>query len=254
MVGGPGSKVQEPWTRTLGLWTIGPEPWTLDPRTTVDVVNPVVSVHGRVLVERVSDPIGMLVGFHGYAQLAEDMFEQLHQIPGADRWTRVSIQALHPFYTRGDSKVVASWMTRQDRDLAIADNIEYVQTAMNALRRDRMEHTGFSPCVFVGFSQGAAMAYRAALRASLPAAGIVALAGDIPPDVKSDSSRPWPPVLVGVGDREEWYAGEKLESDVAFLRAHDVRHDLVRFTGGHEWTDEFRSAVAQFLRRVSVGD
>ncbi len=210
----------------------------------MDVVNPVVSVHGRVLVERSSDPIGLLVGFHGYAQLAEDMLEQLNQIPGADRWTRMSIQALHPFYTRGDSKVVASWMTRQDRDLAIADNIAYVQTALK----------GFSPCVFVGFSQGAAMAYRGALRRSSPAAGIVALAGDIPPDVKQDSSLTWPPVLIGVGDHEEWYAGEKLESDVAFLRAHGVRHDLVRFTGGHEWTDEFRSAVAQFLKRVSVGD
>ncbi len=218
----------------------------------MDVLNPVTSVHGRVLIDRATDPIGVLVGFHGYAQVAEDMLEQLSLIPGADRWTRVSIQALHPFYTRGDSKVVASWMTRQDRELAIADNIAYVDNACTSAR-DATEHKGFSPCVLVGFSQGAAMAYRAALRTSVRAAGIVALAGDIPPDVKDDSPVAWPPVLIGVGDREEWYAGDKLESDLSYLRERGIRHDLVRFSGGHEWTDEFRSSVGLFLARVSGG-
>jgi predicted esterase len=217
------------------------------------ILNPVASVHGRVLVDRATDPIGVLVGFHGYAQVAEDMLEQLGMIPGAERWTRVSIQALHPFYTRGDSKVVASWMTRQDRELAIADNIAYVESACTS-ELVHMEHKGFSPCVFVGFSQGAAMAYRAALRTSVRGAGIVALAGDIPPDVKDVPSVAWPPVLIGVGDREEWYAGDKLESDLAYLREWSVRHDLVKFSGGHEWTDAFRSAVGEFLLRVSGAD
>lgn len=214
------------------------------------VLNPVVSVHGRVLVEKASDPVGVLVGFHGYAQVAEDMFEQLSLIPGADRWTRVSIQALHPFYTRGDSKVVASWMTRQDRELAIADNIAYVDSVCRSApvhACTRADH----PVVFVGFSQGAAMAYRTALRTSVRAAGIVALAGDIPPDVKDVPSSGWPPLLIGVGDREEWYAGDKLESDLAYLREQGIRHDLARFSGGHEWTDEFRSSVGVFLSRVS---
>ncbi|MBM3751837.1 MAG: phospholipase [Acidimicrobiia bacterium] len=218
----------------------------------MEVFNPITSVHGRVLVERTSDPTGVLVGFHGYAQLAEDMLEQLNLIPGADRWTRVSIQALHPFYTRGDSRVVASWMTRQDRELAIADNIGYVESVCTGAPV-HMEHKGFSPCVFVGFSQGAAMAYRAALRTSVRAAGIIALAGDIPPDVKDVLSTAWPPVLIGVGDREEWYAGDKLESDLTWLRERGIRHDLVRFSGGHEWTDEFRAAAGLFLLRVSGG-
>ena len=218
----------------------------------MEVFNPITSVHGRVLVERTSDPTGVLVGFHGYAQLAEDMLEQLNLIPGADRWTRVSIQALHPFYTRGDSRVVASWMTRQDRELAIADNIGYVESVCTGAPV-HMEHKGFSPCVFVGFSQGAAMAYRAALRTSVRAAGIIALAGDIPPDVKDVLSTSWPPVLIGVGDREEWYAGDKLESDLTWLRERGIRHDLVRFSGGHEWTDEFRAAAGLFLLRVSGG-
>ncbi len=170
---------------------------------------------------------------------------ELQQIPGADRWTKVSIQALHPFYIRGDSKVVANWMTRQDRDLAIADNIAYVRSAMeHAL----MEH---APLVMVGFSQGAAMAYRAALHSAQPVAGIVALGGDIPPELKDDESLTWPRVLIGVGDREEWYAGEKLENDLTFLKARSIPHQVVRFDGGHEWTDEFRAAVGAFIATQS---
>lgn len=221
----------------------------------METINPPATVHGRVLVEAVTGPVGALVGFHGYAQTAEDMMAELRQIPGAEVWTRVSIQALHPFYIRGDSKVVANWMTRQDRDLAIADNIAYVQNVL--------EHAGLSPrvipgaeapglhLVMVGFSQGAAMAYRAALHSTHPAAGIVALGGDIPPELKEDASLTWPPVLVGVGDREEWYAGEKLDNDLAFLKSRGIQHQIARFDGGHEWTDEFRSVVGRFIASLA---
>ena len=42
------------------------------------------------------------------------------------------MQALHPFYTKTE-RIVASWMTRQDRELAIADNIRYVQAVIDAV-------------------------------------------------------------------------------------------------------------------------
>jgi predicted esterase len=222
------------------------------PNPLVEILNPSATVHGRVLVDRVSEPLGAIVGFHGYAQTAEDMLEELRRIPGADSWTRISIQALHPFYIRGDSRVVASWMTRQDRDLAIADNIAYVQgaVALACNAQPPSNPAAQLPSIYVGFSQGAAMAYRAALHSPVPAAGIIALAGDIPPELKSDESVTWPPVLIGVGDREEWYAGEKLNADVEFLQSKGIHHDVVRFPGGHEWTDEFRVSAGRMLTRV----
>lgn len=215
------------------------------------VLHPEATVHGRVLIEEASRPAGLLIGFHGYGQVAEDIHEQLTQIPGTGEWTKVSIQALNRFYTRGDGKVVANWMTRQDRELAIADNIAYVQNALDDATgtsdsAPRTSHPALRT-VFVGFSQGASMAYRAALHSRHGAAGIVALAGDIPPEVKDDQSRVWPKVLIGVGDGEEWYAGPKLDVDLEFLRARGVTHDVIRFPGGHEWTDQFRAAVGDWL-------
>src|SRR5262245_30774115 len=91
--------------------------------------------HGRVLVKEPSttdSPMRLLVGFHGYAQSAEDMLAELELIPGIETWTLVSVQGLHRFYARGQ-RVVSSWMTREDRELAIDDNIAYVNRALASL-------------------------------------------------------------------------------------------------------------------------
>src|SRR6476620_6719374 len=94
----------------------------------IETVSVPASVHGRVLVKRhpMSFPEVTVVGFHGYAQSAEDMMDVLQRLPGSDELKLVSVQALHRFYTRGDQKIVASWMTRQDREETIADNVAYV--------------------------------------------------------------------------------------------------------------------------------
>lgn len=219
------------------------------------------TVHGRVLIE----PDGgaalssrALVGFHGYAQTAADMMADLNRIPGADGWTRVSIQALNRFYIRGEEKVVSSWMTREDRDQAIADNIAYVDEALASVARSTQheapstQHIALSTLVFIGFSQGVAMAYRAALLGARPAAGIIALAGDIPPELKSaePTRQPWPKVLIGVGRLEQWYSREKVDADLAFLSDRGIEHSIVRFGGGHEWVEEFRIAAGEFIRKV----
>ena len=217
------------------------------------------TIHGRVLIEPDGDAAvssHVLVGFHGYAQTAGDIMQELNRIPGASEWTRVSIQALNRFYIRGDAQVVANWMTREDREQAIADNIAYVDSAFEHLSTRALEHgTGAREhqstraLVYIGFSQGAAMAYRAALSGARPAAGIIALAGDIPPELKTDAAtrHPWPKVLIGVGTKEQWYTGAKLDEDLAFLSARGIDHSVARFEGGHVWTDAFREAAGDFL-------
>ena len=83
--------------------------------------------HGRVIVRQstAASKAGLLVGFHGYAETAEIQIERLAALPGADAWTLLSVQALHCFYRGRSEEVVSSWMTRQDRDAAIADNVRY---------------------------------------------------------------------------------------------------------------------------------
>jgi predicted esterase len=213
----------------------------------VRVLNIETTTHGRVLIE---DPAGsfsglMIVGCHGYGQAADTMLEELRKIPGSDAWRLVSVQALHRFYTRNDQSVVANWMTRQDRDAAIADNIQYLDRAVEAARTDDVR-----AIVFLGFSQGASMAVRAAVCGRHRAAGLIMMGGDIPSDVREATSRPFPPTLIGVGSRDQWYAGERAEEDIKLLEDRGVRHQVVRFEGGHEFTQEFRVAAGRWVQTL----
>lgn len=203
------------------------------------------TVHGRYCLRPADGrPLGLLVGFHGYAQTAEIMAAELDRIEGTSAWLTISVQALHRFYTKtGD--IVASWMTSQDRELAIADNIAYVGRVLAEVRATRPEAVGL-PAVFVGFSQGTAMAYRAALTAGEAGVGVIALGGDIPPEIRATDRR-LPRVLIGRGSEEQWYTEAKLQTDVAWLKTTGTPHTVCAYAGGHVWTDEFRAAAARFL-------
>jgi predicted esterase len=208
-----------------------------------------ITIHGRYSVRLASsDPAGLLVGCHGYAQSAESFASDLEAIPGVERWLLVSVQGLHRFYARGGA-VVASWMTSQDRELMIADNTAYLRQVVGQVRAEQAAVLGTStPLVFLGFSQGVAMAFRAAADHPDDCAGIVALGADVPPDVRAATAS-LPPVLLGRGSTEEWYTEERMRSDVAWLRGIGTDLTLCEYAGGHEWTDAFRSAAAAFLTR-----
>jgi predicted esterase len=202
------------------------------------------TVHGRYLVRR-RGLDSLLIGFHGYAENAERHMAELERIPGIERWSVAAVQALHPFYNSRTNEVIANWMTRQDRDEAIADNIAYVERVLSGLAM------GVKRIVFAGFSQGSAMAYRAAdaTRDRYPVAGLVILAGDLPPDV-GDRAASLPPVLLGRGLTDDWYSEEKLKKDLKYLA---LVARPVLYEGGHVWTDDFRTAAGQFLDELRGG-
>lgn len=206
------------------------------------VHTPATIVHGRYFLrEPAGDPEGLLVGFHGYGEDARAHLEQLEKIPGAEAWILCAVQGLNRFYTRSQN-VVASWMTSQDRELAIDDNVRYVATVVAELKR---RFPGVRRLVYLGFSQGVAMAYRAAAGAGHAAEGLVVLAGDVPPELADRPLPAFPRTLIGRGRKEEWYSEEQLANDVALLEGKGVEVTVHSFDGGHEWTDGFRRAVAE---------
>jgi predicted esterase len=202
------------------------------------------TTHGRYAVDRPAGdgPFPLLVGFHGYKESAEHMLAELVRIRGERPWLLVSVQALNRFYDRDNSKVIAGWMTRQDRELAIADNIAYVASVVAAVRRD---HPTRDPLVYAGFSQGVAMAYRAAAFAA-PAAGVIVLAGDVPPDV-APLAAALPPVLIGRGTTDHWYTEAKAAADLAVLRAAGTPVSEHIFEGGHVWGPSFLTEAGALL-------
>jgi len=203
------------------------------------------TTHGRYLTIPAASGAAapLLVGFHGYAEDAETQMLRLRDIPGSERWHILSIQGLHRFYQRRTNQVVASWMTRQDRELAIADNMVYVDACIAA------ECPSPSPVVFAGFSQGVATAFRAAVQCA-HAAGVIAVGGDVPPEIDSARLKRLPDVLIARGESDEWYKAEQFVADQQRLRDSGVRVHAVTLNAGHEWSADLIAAAADFLRAL----
>ena len=198
--------------------------------------------HGRYLVDIPDHSRATLVGFHGYQENAAIHFEVLKQIATPRPIGLISVQGLHRFYTRANV-VVASWMTKEDRELAIADNVAYIASVLNAVADD----SGIvRPLIYVGFSQGVAMAYRAATLVQRPCDGLVLLAGDLPPDV-APLAGSLPPVFLGRGTADQWFDAAKASADLATLRRAGATVTEHVFEGGHVWAPEFSARAGTFV-------
>lgn len=223
-----------------------PPSLTKQPRTIA------VRTHGRYLIDVHPGAEATLVGFHGYQENAAIHLDVLRRIadsrsgetPGAKagKINLVSIQALNRFYTRANA-VVAGWMTSEDRDHAIADNIAYVGAVLAELAA---EGHLMRPMIYCGFSQGVAMAYRAAAFVPHPCDGVIALAGDVPPDVVPVAAG-LPVTLIGRGTSDAWYTEEKASADLAALRAAGVDVSQFVFEAGHVWDAAMIARASAFI-------
>jgi predicted esterase len=199
--------------------------------------------HGRVVIHDAETPSRrLLVMFHGYGLSADSALADARQISGIGAWRIAAVQGLHRFYSQGHQSVVASWMTKEDRDVTIADNVAYLDEVLKQVAAPD------DTIVFAGFSQGAAMAYRAAKLCARTAAGVIAVAGDVPPELFEPASRAWPPIFLAGGLQDPWFTPEKLDTDAARLTQSGATVEICRFAGKHEWTAELSEAAGAWLR------
>jgi predicted esterase len=205
-----------------------------------------ITVSGRYLVE-VPDgdgPFPLLAGFHGYGQKAEDSLALLGSIPTSSGWIRLSIEALHPFINvKGEPG--ASWMTRCDRELRIAENVRYVDSVIEQVMATLPVD---GRLVVHGFSQGAGMACRAALLGSHAVAGVMLLGGEIPPEF-NDLER-MRVVHLGRGDYDHFYPKKHFENDLRRLRDACIEPSQSIFQGGHAPSDDYFAAAGQFIAGI----
>ncbi|HXI12496.1 MAG TPA: phospholipase [Thermoanaerobaculia bacterium] len=200
---------------------------------------------GRYLVDdTATDSENLLVGFHGYGENADIQLEVMRRIPGSDRWILCSVQGLHWFYNLKNQRIAASWMTSQGREEAIRHNIDYVRRVMDQVRS---KHPAIRRIVYLGFSQGAAMAYRAAAHLPDRRSGVVVLGGDLPPDVAAGRPLELGAVLIGSGTLDQFYGEAKSTEDARRLTDAGVAVDLFQFDGGHEWSKQFLNRAGDWL-------
>jgi predicted esterase len=79
-------------------------------------------------------------------------------------------------------------------------------------------------------------------------AGVIAVGGDVPPELDSAALGRVRTALICHGVRDEWYTAEIFAKDVERLRAANVNVRPLDFEGGHEWSAGVTTAAAAFLR------
>lgn len=205
-----------------------------------------VTTHGRYLAvaPAIAGPVPILAGFHGYAEDAEMQLARLRTLPGSERCLIVSIQGLHSFYNRRTNEVVASWMTKQNREEAIADNIAYVTACLDSVAA---EWETAPVAVFAGFSQGVAMAFRAAANFADQVAGVIAVGGDVPPELAPEVLKKIPRVLIGRGSGDALYSETQFVTDESRLRESGANVHTLHCAGGHEWPADFGDPLGWLL-------
>jgi predicted esterase len=213
----------------------------------------VTPIHGRYLLRvpetEAHGPIRnapMIVGFHGYGESADAHLERLEAIPELAKWTIVSIQGLHVFYGKR-REVVASWMTLQQREEAIEDNLRYVRSVVT----EAIHQTGEPQAlVYVGYSQGVAMAWRAAILGARRIDGLAVFGGDVPPELGVRPLTQCPPVLIGRGKDDTSYTAAQFRADLDMLAGRFVAVEPYEVPGGHAWSDAVGHEVGAFVTRL----
>lgn len=97
----------------------------------------------------------LLIVLHGYGQLAEYFIRKFQVLE--DDFFIVAPEGMHRFYLKGSSgRVGASWMTKEERQLDIQTNMNWLNSLLAKLTTENT----YQKISLLGFSQGGATAAR----------------------------------------------------------------------------------------------
>lgn len=173
----------------------------------------------------------VIIACHGYAQLAEYFLKWFEEI-NTEETVIIAPEGLHRFYWKGfNGKVVASWMTKEDRENDIKDYCLFLDNVMDQLPLDDSIQ-----CIALGFSQGAATISRWAASTHHNINHLVLWAGVFPDDVSIEqiNFKFDTPIHVLFGDEDEFYQNSELEELRNYLSEKHLNFEFISFQGKHK--------------------
>jgi predicted esterase len=177
---------------------------------------------------------------HGYGQPAADFIREFEIIANRTR-VIVAPEALsrhylptEPGYHSGEARVGASWMTREDRQMEIADYVGYLDALYDEITT-KVNRQNVSVTV-LGFSQGGATADRWVSRGRSRVHRLVLwgafLASDA--DLNQAATIFGDVKLTIVYGTKDKYTNEQLVEDYqTLLKEKTIPFELITFDGGH---------------------
>ncbi|MFZ1686546.1 MAG: hypothetical protein WAU70_03935 [Flavobacteriales bacterium] len=170
---------------------------------------------------------------HGHGHLARfflNTFEGLEE----DRCI-VAPEALNRYYLDTTySRVGATWMTREDREHEITDQIGYLDELARLMRLECRNSTRLN---VLGFSQGVATLCRWAALGGTAIDRMVIWGGSMPPELEADVLRDrWASMRIDLvhGEQDPLVKADVLERSASLLRNAGLEFHTHAFHGGHE--------------------
>lgn len=168
---------------------------------------------------------------HGYGQLAR-FFLNAFETLDTDR-VIIAPEGLSRFYTDAShQRVGATWMTREDRELEIADHIAYLDALYATIRME----TGDVPLHVLGFSQGVATVARWLVHGRTKSKHVVLWGGALPPELTSAQlSAAWGGGVVDLvhGTRDQLVPETTFRANEELLMRSGLTVRTHLFPGGH---------------------
>lgn len=189
------------------------------------------------------NPVKVWVVLHGYGYLGSVFINHFASLVKDDTLI-IAPEGLSRFYAKGlGGDVVASWMTREDRNADIADNVTYLDTILAEV----IQPLGTIELNGLGFSQGVATICRWATLGMPKFNQLVLCSGDIPNDlVPADFAAVSQHTNIHViyGTEDPLIPAGYTEKLMEMLNGWGVRHQSKTFVGKHELNNEI---LAEFI-------
>jgi predicted esterase len=171
---------------------------------------------------------------HGYGQLASYFLRNFATLTTNGACLIVAPEALSRFYL-GDNqwqRVGASWMTKEDREDEIEDQVAYLNAVYEVVKKQTNTAAHVQLVVF-GFSQGTATAWRWIERAKMYPQHVVVWAGSIPPETAHFQTLQNTTVWTVFGNEDPFVTAERTAEVQAILAKTGLPHRHIGFEGGH---------------------
>ncbi|NJN77477.1 MAG: hypothetical protein HC803_03410 [Saprospiraceae bacterium] len=185
----------------------------------------------------------IIIAFHGYGQLAR-YFIHKFDILDETKYYVIAPQGLSKFYLNNHTRVGASWMTKENRELDLKNQLYYVQTVFET----EMKGVDFlnKKLIVFGFSQGTATASRWAMTNKIPFDTFIAYAGQIAYELtendfefmKTDAK-----TICFLGDNDQFYNGENIPKFETAFKTVFPKGKFEIFEGKHEILREVLKSI-----------
>lgn len=190
------------------------------------------TAHYHTIGEGNTDVTTIWFVLHGYGYMAKYFIKKFNPI-ATDNNLIIAPEGLSKFYLNGvgyDGKMGASWMTADNREDEIEDQINYLNQLYDVVVKKHPR----AKINVVGFSQGGATASRWIADGKAKCDNIILWSSAFPEDLDLKSLPKQSNTFVLFGDDDKYINEQQIKDYEAFLDAKVFDCKLIKFIGKHD--------------------